>query len=174
MKLLHKDAVAHGQLTSLCGKMFYYDGQNLSTKLIDFQAFDDDCAVHEQWTPVLPSSLTADATVREALLQICLMLSVSHATIYLENDCFVDYVVERTNDRRTDVMVPGRSVAQVVEQSATLGGVLFSNLYQHEYHEIDDCFPYQDYRLSQLGIPVQDVLHVIAEGKEYYLEMKEL
>ena len=174
LKLLHEDAIAQGQLTSLCGKMFYYDGQNLSTKLIDFQAFDDDCVVHEQWTPVRQSSLTTDDTVEEALRQICLMLAVQQATISLENDCFVDYVAERSNDRRTDVMVPGHSVEQVVEQSATLGGILFSNLYQHEYREIDDRFPYQDYRLSQLGIPTQDVLHVIADGKDYYLEMKEL
>ena len=174
LKLIHKEALEQGELTSLCGKMFYYDGLHLTTKLVDFLAFDDDCAVHEQWTPVRQSSLTTDDTVEEALRQICLMLAVQQATISLENDCFVDYVAERSNDRRTDVMVPGHSVEQVVEQSATLGGILFSNLYQHEYREIDDRFPYQDYRLSQLGIPTQDVLHVIADGKDYYLEMKEL
>lgn len=174
LKLIHKEALEQGELTSLCGKMFYYDGLHLTTKLVDFLAFDDDCAVHEQWTPVRQSSLTTDDTVEDALRQICLILAVQQATISLENDCFVDYVVERTNDRRTDVMVPGHAVEQVVEQSATLGGILFSNLYQHEYREIDDRFPYQDYRLSQLGIPTQDVLHVIADGNDYYLEMKEL
>jgi hypothetical protein len=30
-----------------------------------------------------------------------------------------------------------------------------------------------DSTLSQLGIPAWDVLHIVAEGSEYYMEMKE-
>ena len=46
IKLVHQAAMEQGTFTSLCGKMFYYDGQHLTTKLIDFQAYDDDCPVH--------------------------------------------------------------------------------------------------------------------------------
>ena len=173
LKLVHNHLIEQGELTSLCGKMFYYDGLHLTTKLVAFQAYDDDCAVHDLWEPVQPSELTADNTVRDALEQICIMLSVKEPTISLESDCFVDYVVERSNNRRTDVMVPGHAVEQFIEQSATLGGIPYSELYQHEYREIDYRFPYQDYSLAQLGIPSWDVLHVIADGNEYYLEMKE-
>ena len=173
LKLVHNHLIEQGELTSLCGKMFYYDGLHLTTKLVAFQAYDDDCAVHDLWAPVQPSELTADNTVRDALEQICIMLSVKEPTISLESDCFVDYVVERSNNRRTDVMVPGHAVEQFIEQSATLGGIPYSELYQHEYREIDYRFPYQDYSLAQLGIPSWDVLHVIADGNEYYLEMKE-
>lgn len=172
LKLVHRDLIEQGELTSLCGKMFYYDGLHLTTKLVTFQAYDNDCAVHDLWEPVQPSELTADNTVREALEQICVMLSVQEPIISLESDCFVDYVVERSNDRRTDVMIPGHAVEQFIEQSTTLGGIPYSELYQHEYREIDYQFPYQDYSLAQLGIPSWDVLHVVADGNEYYLEMK--
>ena len=69
-------------------------------------------------------------------------------------------------------MIPGHTVEQFIEQSTTLGGIPYSELYQHEYREIDYQFPYQDYSLAQLGIPSWDVLHVVADGNEYYLEMK--
>jgi hypothetical protein len=44
-------------------------------------------------------------------------------------------------------------------------------MYQHEYREIDESFPYQTCTLSQLGVPAHDVLHVLADGQDYYLEM---
>ena len=171
LKLIHKEAMEQGDLTSLCGKMFYYDGQHLTTKLVDFQAYDQDCVVHEQWSPVCQSGVTVDMSVAEAMLMICKILAVQQACISLENDCFVDYVVERSNDRRTTVMCPGRAVECFVEQNAVLRGIPNSGLYQHEYREIGHSFPYQEQTLAQLGIPASDVLHVLADGKDYYVEI---
>ena len=157
--------------TSLCGKMFYYDGQHLTTKLLDFQAYDDDCAVHERWEPVRQSMVTTDTSVADSLEMICQILAVQQAFISLENDCFVDYVVERRDDRRTDVMCPGRAVEHHVEQDETLRGIPNSGLYQHEYREIGRSFPYQELTLGALGIPDGDVLHVVGDEKDYYVEM---
>jgi len=172
LKLLHKDALEKGDMTSLCGKLFYYDGQHLSSKVMSFQAYDEDCAVHDAWTPVLQSELTVDMSVKSSLEEICTELKVNQPYIYLENDCFVDYVVERSNERKTLVMCPGHIVEEKVEENEMLKGILLSGLYQHEYREINNEFPYQDLQLSQLGIPAKDVLHVIADGHDYYLEMK--
>ena len=171
MKLVHREALEAGELTSLCGKMFYYDGQHLTTKVLDFQAYDDDCAMHEQWTPVQPSAITATMTVGEALALIRQQSGDEQPVICLENDCFVDYVEERSNDRQTTVMRPGHAVEAFVEMDQMLRGIPLSGLYQHEYREIDEAFPYQDQTLSQLGIPSADVLHVVAGGQDHYLEM---
>ena len=170
MKLVDKKTFEN-EWTSLCGKMFYYEGQHLTTKLLDFQAYDDDCAVHDRWTPVRQSELTADTTVADALMMICRLLVVQQVLICLENDCFVDYVEERKNDRRTMVMCPGRAVESFVEKDEMLRGIPNSGLYQHEFREIDDHFPYQELTLAQLGIPTNDVLHVIADDKDYYVEI---
>lgn len=173
LKLVHGDALSRGELTSLCGKMFYYDGQHLTTKLVDFQAYDDDCALHDQWQPVCFSSLIPDMTVSETLSVIEKELAVKDVCICLENDCFVDYVVDRSTDHRTFVMSPGHAVEKRIGEDTTLAGVPFGSMYQHEYREIDGTFPYQDCTLSQLGIPAWDVLHVVADGNEYFVEMKE-
>ena len=170
MKLVDKKTIEN-EWTSLCGKMFYYEGQHLTTKLLDFQAYDDDCAVHDRWTPVRQSELTADTTVADALMMICRLLVVQQVLICLENDCFVDYVEERKNDRRTMVMCPGRAVESFIEKDEMLRGIPNSGLYQHEFREIGDHFPYQELTLAQLGIPTNDVLHVIADDKDYYVEI---
>lgn len=170
LKLVDKKTFGN-EWTSLCGKMFYYEGQHLTTKLLDFQAYDDDCAVHDRWTPVRQSELTADTTVADALMMICRLLVVQQVLICLENDCFVDYVEERKTDRRTMVMCPGRAVESFVEKDEMLKGIPNSGLYQHEFREIGNQFPYQELTLAQLGIPTNDVLHVIADDKDYYVEI---
>lgn len=172
IKLIHGAKLYQGELTSLCGKMFYYDGQHLTTKLVDFQAYDDDCTLHDQWQPIYLSPITSDMPVSEVLSTIEKELNVRDTCICLENDCFVDYVVDRSTDHRTFVMSPGHDVENRIKEDATLAGVPYGYLYQHEYREVDSGFPYQDCTLSRLGIPAWDVLHVIADGKEYYLEMK--
>ena len=171
LKLVHREALERGELTSLCGKMFYYDGQHLTTKVIDFQAYDDDCAMHDRWMPIQSSELSDGQTVAEALSAIKRKFDAHEATVCLENDCFVDYVVERSNDRKTQVMCPGRAVELFVERDKALRGIPLSGMYQHEYREIDESFPYQTCTLSQLGVPAHDVLHVMADGQDYYLEM---
>lgn len=171
MKLIDRDAIDRDELTSLCGKMFYYDGQHLTTRIVDFRAYDDSCPVHELWSPVRQTSLTEQMTIAETLADLRQTLGAELVSICLENDCFVDYVSERSNDHRTEVMCPGRAVEQRVAEHAVLRGIPNSGLYQHEYREVDDTFPYLTLTLAQLGIPVGDVLHVVADGKEYYLEM---
>lgn len=164
LKLLHVQELEQGIFTSLCGKMFYYEGECLTTRLVDFQAYDDDCAVHECWMPVTTSILTVDSTVSEALAQL-------PGTIQLVNDCFVDYVTQRSDDSRVVVKLPGRRVAGYVERHPLLTGIPFSALYQHEWREIDGSFPYQELTLREIGIPEHDVLCVTTQDKEYYYEL---
>ena len=123
------------------------------------------------WMPIQPSALTVRKTVGETLSEIRRAFGAQQAVVCLENDCFVDYIVERSNDRKTQVMRPGHAVEQFVECDKVLRGIPLSNMYQHEYREIDELFPYPLCTLSQLGIPANDVLHVLADGKDYYLEM---
>ena len=173
LKLLHPEELEIGSLTSLCGRMFYYDGEHLSVRVADFTAYDEDCPEHDRWEPIGHTSLTVQMTVKEALAQLVGELGADDVAFHLTNDCYVDYVSERANDQRTTVMLPGREVEAFVEQDARLRGIPLSGLYQHEYRRIDRTFPYPELTLDQLGIPRHDVLHVEADGKDFYLEMKE-
>ena len=172
MKLLHPQELQEGEQTSLCGKMFYYEGQHLTTRLVGFKAYDDDCAVHDRWEPVRKLPLTVAMTVEETLRVLQTSLQARQVNVSLTDDCFVDYVVRRDNDRRYEVMQPGRQVAACIEQHGELSGLPFSGMYQHEWRDIDATFPYQWLTLAGLGVPRQAVLNVATEQGTYYVEIE--
>ena len=68
-------------------------------------------------------------------------------------------------------MQPGRLVESVLEQDKDLSRININSFYQHEYWNIDSGFPYPDYILAQIGIPEQDIIHVVADKQDYYLEL---
>ena len=109
--------------------------------------------------------------VSDALACLQHQLGNQHIEISLRNDCFVDYVSERSTDKRVEVMLPGRAVEGFVEQHKWLTGIPFSGLYQHEIRRIGNDFPYQQLTLAELGIPEQDVLCVMTEETVKYIEI---
>ena len=171
LKLLHPEELREGKFASLCGKMFYYEGGQLSTRLVAFKAWDPDCPEHERWEPLQKTALKLETPVKAALSKLREELQAQTVTLHLTRDCFVDYVLKRSNDARREVMRPGRAVASFVEEDQELRGIPFSGLYQHEYREVDDSFPYPSLTLGQLGIPAQEVLYVTTETGDYYMEM---
>ena len=172
MKLLHPQEMQQGELTSLCGKMFYYEGQHLTSRLVGFKAYDDDCAVHDRWEPVRQLPLTVEMTVEDTLRVMQTCLQARQVNVSLTDDCFVDYVVRRDNDHRYEVMLPGRQVAAYIEQDVELRGIPFSGMYQHEWRDIDAAFPYPWLTLASLGVPRQAVLNVTTEQGAYYVEIE--
>ena len=159
-------------MTSLCGKMLYYDGEHTTVRIADYQAYDDECPEHELWAPVRQTAVCDATPVGEALRCWTQELNAREVTLCLSNDCFVDYVSRRDNDERVTMMVPGRSVADKVAGEKSLDGQPLSALYQHEYRHIDTGFPYPSLTLAQLGIPQHDIVQVTADGEDYYIEVK--
>ena len=159
----------NGKFSSLCGKMFYYEGGHLTTKLVDFQAYDDDCPVHERWEPLIESPLTCNATVADALTWISSHFAISDPQFSIPNDCFVDYVETKGTSQKVQVMKPGHKVAGFIENDPTLKSIPLSELYQHEYKTIDSAFPFQQLTLAELGIPEHEILRV---NNEQYILIK--
>lgn len=170
MKLIHREQLESGELTSLCGRMFCYEGQHLTTRMVDFKAYDDDCPVHERWEPVTDSDLTIKHTVRQCLDELRRLTGEAHPEVVL-NDCFVDYVESRRTEEQVPVMCPGREVESRIEQDSPLRGSLLGELYQHEYRKLDDAFPYPEMSLEQVGIPARDVLWVHTSDKDHYVAL---
>ena len=144
---------------SLCGRMFYYEGMHLTTRLIGFKAYDEDCPVHELWEPVVSSDITTGTTVAVCLEMLRQQLHDNNPQVVL-NDCFVDIVESRTTGEQVSVMCPGRAVEDRIEHHTPLKGCKQDELYQHEYNVLDDKFPYQELTLAQVGIPLYDILQV--------------
>jgi adenylyltransferase/sulfurtransferase len=173
MKLLHREQMEAGELTSLCGKVFYYEGQHLTTQTADFAAYDDDCPVHDCWKPVVVSPLTTCSTVAETLDWICSRFAIHDSRCIMTNDCFVDYVEDRQSGKQIDMMCVGHCVAERIERDASLRGKSDNDYYQHEFSVLDRAFPYPTLTLNQIGIPAWDVLHVRTEQGDYYVEMQD-
>ena len=158
---------------TLCGRMFYYEGESMTVRVAQYQAYDDTCPEHDLWSPVRPTTVSVTVSVGDALRHWTEELSAQDVTLSLTNDCFVDFVSRRDNDQRTVVMLPGRRVEDFVSQDAELGGLPLSTFYQHEYRHVDATFPYPQLTLAQLGIPQSDIVRVTAGGQDYYLELSE-
>ena len=171
MKLIHKEELNSGKLTSLCGKMFYYEGQHLTSRVLDFQGYDEDCPVHEYWDSILQSNISVEDNVQEVFLQLTELLRVEQIEICLRNHCFVDFIVEKRNDSRYETMLPNYAIADFVETDSVLRFIPFSELYQHEFKILDMDFPYKSLTLEQIGFPAWDILHVNTEKGTFYVEL---
>ena len=171
IKLLHPDELASGELTSLCGKMFYYEGQHLAARIAGFTGYDEECPVHEQWEPIEKADLTTDSPIGEALDNLAGQLGCNDVEIILRDHCFVDYLTIRKDDREVTVMLPDYAIAQFLEEEPTLRHLPFHAFYQHEIKAIDSHFPYRDLTLSQIGIPPWSILHVRTENGNRYVEL---
>ena len=160
MKLIHREELQKGTFTSLCGKMFYYEGQHLTTKLLSFAAWDDDCPMHDEWTPTAAVPLdVSTTTVGEALRIIKDALHAQDVSISLRDYAFVDYVVHRWTDRRRELLLPGFLVPAAIESHPELCRYPDSDFLAHEIRRIDSNFPYPTLTLEQVGIPPNDILH---------------
>lgn len=172
IKLLYPNELSNGQLSSLCGKMFYYEGQHLTSRIVDFIGYDEDCPVHEQWAPIKQSELTTSLRVDEVLELLSKLLGEQEVTIHLRDHAFVDYLVTREeNERKFIVMKPDHAIGTFVENDPTLSCLPFNALFQHEIKQIDSSFPYKELTLSKIGIPAWDVLHISTRQEDHYVEL---
>ena len=170
MKLIHKEELASGNLTSLCGKMFCYDGASMTVRLVSHQAWDEDCPVHEHWAPITPSSLTNLNTVDDVFTWLKEHLAVENAEIVLRNQSFVDFIEDRATGEKYEVMLPETQIPAFIENDEVLCSKPMGQFYQHTIRGINEDFKYKNLTLKQLGIPEQDVLHVRDE-REFYVEL---
>ena len=170
MKLIHKEELQSGELTSLCGKMFCYDGASMTVRLVSHEAWDEDCPVHEHWAPITPSSLTNLNTVDDVFTWLKEHLAVENAEIVLRNQAFVDFIEDRITGEKYNVMLPEAEVSSFIENDEVLRIKPMGQFYQHTIRGINEDFKYKNLTLKQLGIPEQDVLHVRDE-REFYVEL---
>lgn len=174
MKLIHKKELEKGELTSLCGKMFYYEGQHLTSRLIEHRGWDDDCPVHEQWEPVIPCALTHQSNIKEWMEHMKAALQEEKVEIVLRNQPWVDYIELREKEGKIPVGLPAAKVQEFVERHSDWRHIPVSAFYQHEYRCVGADFPCMELTLEEIGIPDWEVLHVRTGTGECYVELTPL
>lgn len=172
LKVIHNKEMDEGYFTSLCGSMFYYEGQHLTTRTFKFMAYDEECDVHEPWYPIIPINLSIHSSIQDVLTELKTKFNANWVSFTIPDECFVDFIIEKKTERNFRVMKPGRNVSEWIEGNMELRGSNYMNFYQHEYRNIDDSFPYQELTLEEIGIPTWCVFPIIADEKQYYVEIE--
>ena len=172
MKLLHPQELLNGNLSSLCGQWFHYEGMHNNVKIYKSSAYNEDCPSHEYWEPVMKiPQLSADNTVADCLAMLKEQLKVTSVEINLRNDRFVDIIATRNDNQSFRPMLPESKIPDYIDSNPQLYCRLHGDLNQNAYENIDEEFPYQNLTLRQVGIPYFDILQISTESGYYYVEL---
>jgi molybdopterin/thiamine biosynthesis adenylyltransferase len=172
MKLIHPEELENGAFESLSGSWFSYDGLFLNAKKYKSEIFDDSCAAHETWEPIIKiPELSADTTVGDALGMIKDTLGIQKAVINLRNDKFVDKIVTRPDNKRFFPKLPESKIPDYIESNPSIYNFLQRDVEQNEIENISDQFPYTEMTLKEIGIPYNDILQVTTENGYVYVEL---
>jgi hypothetical protein len=151
--------------------MFCYDGASMTVRLVSHKAWDDDCPMHENWSPIVVSPLTNLNTLEEVFIWIKENITEANAEIVLRNQAFVDFIEDRVTGEKYNVMLPESEVPAFIEDDEVLRTKPMGQFYQHTIRNINAKFTHMDLTLRHLGIPTQDVIHVRTSDAEYYIEL---
>lgn len=173
LKLLCPEAIASGRVSSLCGRVFHYEGEHLTGRTAAFKAWDGDCPCHERWVPdgILPID-TDRCDLQTLLALVREKCGCPDPALLLRDDCFVDYIEDRRDGTRHEVMCPGRKVEQKIERNPALRGAGAGRFYQNEWKVLDSSFPCQKLSLSLLGLPQNDFLRFRTGQKTLCYELR--
>lgn len=174
MKLIHKEALEEGRFTSLCGKMFYWEGEHLSSKIVEFKAYDDTCPLHEKWDDVVCADLSSDMTVGEALNVLTSVTGSEVVRILLGHKSFVEYIQSKDDQYKVEVLRPNYEVPLFIEQRKILDHVPYgamSAMYQLEHKVIDKDFRFKHLTLKSIGIPAWDIIEVDTSSGIKHIEL---
>lgn len=161
----HSGAAFQRSGAALHNRLFSLDADTLVTRLVAMQAYDDMCPEHDFW-PVNDT-----LSYRGEPLSTLFALHPD-MVLYLHNDPFVDFVYLRDDDNSPcPVFCPARHVEALLQQRPHFAGRSRSELYQHEFRQIDALFPYMHLSLFDLGIPPHDVLHLSFSGSDHFVEL---
>lgn len=174
MKLIHKAELAEGCFTSLCGKMFYWEGEHLSSKIVEFKAYDDTCPLHEKWEDIVRTNLSSDMEVGDALRALASITGSEEVKILLGHKSFVEYILSKDDRYKVEVMRPSYEVPQFIEQNGVLDQVpygVMSAMYQLEHKVIDKYFEFKHLTLRSIGIPAWDIIEVDTPSGIKHIEL---
>ncbi|MCF0202499.1 MAG: HesA/MoeB/ThiF family protein [Bacteroidaceae bacterium] len=142
---------------SLCGRMFYYEGETMNTRTLRFEAYDDDCPEHERWQ-------VEETVIPQNAAVLPFLSTMGGARLRLRDFVFVDYVEDKQTGETVSVMLPDYEVEEFLCRSEKYDGKPMSRFYQHSFSVIDDSFPYPELSFMHLGYPEDDIAEVEESG----------
>jgi len=173
MKIIHSDSDTSGQFKTLAGRMLRYEGMSNSMRIFSYASWKNHCPAHERWEPVVEGpELSATMTVKDLFAALKSLLNVKVVEVNMVNNKFVDKIITDKTEQEFEVMIPESQLDDYIQNHAELRKLSFRMLLHKSYFEdLNDEFPYQDLTLQQVGIPLFDVIKVVTEKGQYYVEL---
>lgn len=173
MKIIHLDDDGANQFTTLQGKVLRYEGLTNSTNIYRFASWKKNCPAHERWEPVVEAiDLSATLPVKEVLSRLKALLGAKTVEINMRNNRFVGKIVSDHPEKEFRIMLPESKLDEYINNNAELKKLSYHTLFHKSFYEnIDARFPYQDFSLQQIGIPLFDVVQVSTEKGQFYVEL---
>lgn len=173
MKIIHLDSDNKSQFKTLQGRMFRYEGMTNSMNIYKFSSWKKNCPAHERWEHVVEGKgLSASMTVGEVLERLRSLLNVKALEINMRNNKFVDKIVSDKPEKEFEVMIPESKLDNYISNNAELKKLSYRTLFHKSFYEnIDAEFPYKNLSLQQIGIPPFDVIQVVTEKGQFFVEL---
>ncbi|HJC52599.1 MAG TPA: ThiF family adenylyltransferase [Candidatus Alistipes merdavium] len=172
MKIIHLDD-GSDPFKTLQGKIFRYEGLTNSVNIYRHASWKNTCPAHEQWSDIVKApGLSATMTVREVLSRLKALLGSRHVEINMRNNRFIDKIISDNPEKEFSVRIPESDLDRFISQNPELRRLSYKTLFHKCFFEnIDDSFPYGDFTLRQVGIPLYDVIQVSTDTAMAYVEL---
>lgn len=157
--------VQEAMRTPTWAKGAHYDGETLTMKRIALQAWDDDCPLHDTWSPIEPhKDITTESRVED------LHAIIGDGTLLL-NEPYVTHIHHAPTAQHIHVGLPAHDVESFVTSHPTLRRYPLSQFTQTELNTIPLDGAYRHHTLREIGIPPQDILRVETPQRLRYIEI---
>ena len=173
MKVIHQDEDDAASFRPLTGKMWRYEGMTAITNVFKHATWKEDCPAHVRWEPVLSCpGLSAADSVATVLDRLTTFLEVRSVEINMLNNKFIDRIISDQPERVFDLRMPESRLDAYIQGNDELRKMGYKTLFHKDFIEnLDAGFPYPDMKLTDVGIPYFDVLHVSTEKGLFYVEL---
>ena len=173
MKIIHCDEEGSAPFKTLTGKMWRYEGMSARTSIFRHANWKDDCPAHLFWEPILSCpGLSATQSVSAVLERLADFLQVRHVEINMLNNKFIDRIISDNPEQVFELKIPESRLDAYIQGNDELRKLSYKTLFHKDFIEnINDSFPYPEMKLTDVGIPCYDVLHVSTEKGLFYVEL---
>ena len=173
MKIIHEEPEGKNPFSTLCGKVFHYEGMYNTSDVIKYQNYDDNCLEHEYWEDILEiKELSSNNTIEETFAILKAKLKCKSVEIILLNNYFIESLKSLRSGKTFQVMLPESKLDKYIDHHEKLKDLsVMEGLEKKQYMNIDEDFPFKNLTLKEIGIPALDVLKISTDKDCFYVEL---
>lgn len=173
MKVIHQREGEPAPFRTLSGKIWRFEGMTNTVNTYKYAAWKKNCPAHDHWDNVVKCrEMSADLTVAEAMEVLRKCLGVNAVEINMLNNKFVEKIISDRPEKEFDVRIPESRLDEIIRGDEELRRLSYRTLFHKIFIEnIDEYFPFKEMRLTQVGIPLFDVIQVTTDKGLFYVEL---